>query len=1313
MNTFSNIAFISYKREDEKWAVWLQKRLESYRLPSVIRSGQPGLPKYIRPVFRDKTDLGAGILGEELTRELESSKFLIVVCSPNSTKSEWINKEVSGFIEAGRSSFIIPFVVGGIPNSGNPESECFPRALQELPPESELLGINVNEIGREQAFVKVVARILDVKFDLLWDRHRRRLRARRSASWAIVSLLLLAGLFMYDYTRVKVEYFDGYIDCNGIPHGIFPVDDISRRNGTFKFEYRRTPFGEKGFYSWRLSKVRYVNSAGRTTDYSSERNVYPSIELLYTDGVLTEIINKDRYDNPVVRHVVTNDYQGNAACIVDFENAEKQEGSLYLNSMWRMKSDEKNLETKLKIKRFAYTRDSLGRIIKVTYHSNNSEDLEESAISDSDGIFGQRFVLDSLGRVLYEIYLNADGRLVPNSNGVAQKRYTYDSENNLVMEECLDASGNAVYNGRGVASTVMKYDSNGNRTEIRYLSPRGDLCYNADRIAVVRQKFDRNGNCTEVALFDTQGAPCNNAYNWHKMLQKFDRNGNLLEASFADANGNACITSDILSAVRYRYDRSNRPVMIETYGTDGLLCINSEGFARITAKYDSNGNVVETAYFDTRGQRCVSTKYGWSKCRTSFNSKGQMIGNYYYDAQDNPCFSNGKYASQLLKYDARGNVCEVANYDPSGNLCASEDIGAIMRWSYDDYGNVTSESYFDAHSAPMYVGGLCGYRFEYDKRGLMTARYCLDGSGSLVRCADNWAAISRYEYDRSGNMVKESYFDTDSMPCYNKNGIYSMAVAEYDSDNNLVKTSYFSADGRPMLISEGYSSATFEYDSKRKLTDVSYFDTDGRPCYSKNGYHQMKYKYDEKGNEIEYAYYDEYGRPYSKRGLEQKIVKSYDSFNREISLEFLDRNGRPVNGTEGYSRREYEYSMNGQLVEVAYYDAGGNLVSPSQNVACRTRYMYDERGNRIRSDYYDEQNRLSCKFGCATKINGYDEKNRIVKTVTYDELGALIGGYYGKPVEIFRYNDRNEMESINLYNSGSEEDLYVSMRFVYDRGKAVSVEYADSSGAPVVMLIKEIDAAHPFAKMEMEYNELGTLKRISYYDEKGELYDGEPGYSVMVRTDSIGGGRILTSSVYNSKGEAADNRVNNIHRAVAVYNEIGLISEQSYYDRNGNMAVTPWKWARKLWDYNAKGELQKEVQYVYSDGKFEVETYGGNTPVEDAVTADVPENKSVTLFLSVENYGQMYEAGFRNNYHILEWNEWNMYQGLDSFTEAFMKSRNREKRLLLLSEDTGQVTEYLFSSESLNARVMDYNDKSGDLFSRLSGIYEKWKSENR
>ena len=63
---YDNYAFISYKREDEKWAEWLQRKLEGYKLPTILKKTNPSLPRHLRPIFRDKTDLGGGILSDEL-----------------------------------------------------------------------------------------------------------------------------------------------------------------------------------------------------------------------------------------------------------------------------------------------------------------------------------------------------------------------------------------------------------------------------------------------------------------------------------------------------------------------------------------------------------------------------------------------------------------------------------------------------------------------------------------------------------------------------------------------------------------------------------------------------------------------------------------------------------------------------------------------------------------------------------------------------------------------------------------------------------------------------------------------------------------------------------------------------------------------------------------------------------------------------------------------------------------------------------------------------------------------------------------------
>lgn len=184
-------AFISYQRKDEQWADWLRKKLEHYRLPSSLRRTDATLPKEIRPIFRDALELAGGVLAEEIQAALQQSKFLIVVCSPNSAKSPWVNKEVQTFIDLGREERIIPFIIDGTPFSNDPATESFPPALCSLRDERELLGININELGRDAAAVKVVARMFGLKFDALWQRYEREKRRRR---WMIIGGSLLFGL---------------------------------------------------------------------------------------------------------------------------------------------------------------------------------------------------------------------------------------------------------------------------------------------------------------------------------------------------------------------------------------------------------------------------------------------------------------------------------------------------------------------------------------------------------------------------------------------------------------------------------------------------------------------------------------------------------------------------------------------------------------------------------------------------------------------------------------------------------------------------------------------------------------------------------------------------------------------------------------------------------------------------------------------------------------------------------------------------------------------------------------------------------------
>ena len=171
MDEFVYDAFISYSHRDLKWARWLQRRLETFRVPKDLCDGD--IPPAHLKVFRDQTDLSGVELQKALQRELEASRFLIVICSPFSAASPWVNDEIRSFQTRGRSGFIIPFIVGGEPESDKPELECFPPALRNHDGKHPL-GANAVEIGRNKAFLKLMAVMLNVRFNRLVDREKQR-----------------------------------------------------------------------------------------------------------------------------------------------------------------------------------------------------------------------------------------------------------------------------------------------------------------------------------------------------------------------------------------------------------------------------------------------------------------------------------------------------------------------------------------------------------------------------------------------------------------------------------------------------------------------------------------------------------------------------------------------------------------------------------------------------------------------------------------------------------------------------------------------------------------------------------------------------------------------------------------------------------------------------------------------------------------------------------------------------------------------------------------------------------------------------------
>ena len=216
---FSYRAFISYSSKDRLIGEQFQSALERFKIPRPLRGRQTTagrVPKRLTPIFRDRSDLEASEdLGQTIDVALTASQTLIVLCSPHSAQSKWVNQEIITFKRIGREHQIIAVLVDGEPRKYNPVTApfgAFPPALVQRfdaagkiihgqapePFAPDLRDIQPDGSGGdgfEFAKLKVVARLIDIPLVELTQRQREaeRRETRIIRGVAVLMMMLAIG----------------------------------------------------------------------------------------------------------------------------------------------------------------------------------------------------------------------------------------------------------------------------------------------------------------------------------------------------------------------------------------------------------------------------------------------------------------------------------------------------------------------------------------------------------------------------------------------------------------------------------------------------------------------------------------------------------------------------------------------------------------------------------------------------------------------------------------------------------------------------------------------------------------------------------------------------------------------------------------------------------------------------------------------------------------------------------------------------------------------------------------------------------------
>ncbi|MBQ6662553.1 MAG: toll/interleukin-1 receptor domain-containing protein [Firmicutes bacterium] len=198
MAGFQYDAFLSYRHKplDGDVTQRVLRFLEGYRLPGSLREkGGRGIQR----VFRDTEELPVSrILSNTIENALQSARCLVVICSPATPESEWVDREVATFIELGKAESVYPLLIDGTPE------ESFPPSLKQIPGvEQRIMDARTEEKTApaimkraSSALLRVVARVAGcAEEDLRRAEHlRRRKTVLLTAGIAAALFLVVAAV---------------------------------------------------------------------------------------------------------------------------------------------------------------------------------------------------------------------------------------------------------------------------------------------------------------------------------------------------------------------------------------------------------------------------------------------------------------------------------------------------------------------------------------------------------------------------------------------------------------------------------------------------------------------------------------------------------------------------------------------------------------------------------------------------------------------------------------------------------------------------------------------------------------------------------------------------------------------------------------------------------------------------------------------------------------------------------------------------------------------------------------------------------------
>ncbi|MEM6468299.1 MAG: putative Ig domain-containing protein [Planctomycetota bacterium] len=844
-------------------------------------------------------------------------------------------------------------------------------------------------------------------------------------------------------------------------------------------------------YTYRNEPAHFLDQAFDPQGDAVMTAVYekhPDFRIYEFKGIIDAAGNRidDRDFDTLANIGVVRDANGNPTTLLyDDRGNVTEETDPFGNVTFREYGDPNNpdLETRMIDRRGFITDreyDSRGNVTRIMEVGTQSDPFTQPIVTE--------FTYDSGNRV--SSITNAQG---------ATTAFTYDSSGNLLT--IVNAEGNSssfTYDGQGRRETFT--DFNGNTTTFDYTD--ACPCGSPSRVTFADgtyQVFEYNqfGQVTLEAYYESDGTLA------EQRTTVYDNAGRVLEEkSGIDGDPNHPPT-----IVRRFYDDQLLDweiiVSPESLDESGNLMESpatpvDDRFSRITDyEYDQNDRLI----------RQIDAEAWWNPATERFEGREgtpRGVVEFRYDAQGNRILLQDPVGNiTTWVYDGLNRVVEErdpfywvdaveadATLQTLSNAQLLERIAPIVPVSPADPSDPRDPLYDDPS------GASCETNTAADHIRLT----CYDAEGNQSHTIDRNARRREFSYDHAGRLLEERWYnepDHATEPntlVENINFTYDVLgnmLTASDSNSNYLHTydilnRLTSVDNNPdgtrdvprVILNYEYDAQgnvikTFddagvtvesEYDSRNRLAIRKWYDADVPTGEDPDvDPARVDFLYNAAGRESDVFRYSDL----DANELVGRTERTYDAVGRSDDL--IHRNATD----ELLSGYDYDYDFNGLLTAeershqdeqyaqtIDYrYDLVGQLTFADFDTQDDERYAYSSNGNRITSEFGDDQRIYQTAFANQLLNDGqyryeYDDEGNQVKRVPILPDGSDDSAGI---VRTIVYDHRNRLVRVDDWNSDpgdpqdptTEATLTQSVEYVYDVFARRIVRNLDPDGAAI------------------------------------------------------------------------------------------------------------------------------------------------------------------------------------------------------------------------------------------------------------------------